>query len=140
MADIALTAAQIAPVFPKEAEIYAFEAAVTITAGQAVYVNTSGKIDLADANGSGTLQFRGIALNGGGAGQTIDVLKRGHVYGFTISAVAYDAPLFLSDTAGSIADGAGGTSINVGRVVPLNNTGTLTKVVYVAAEWLRTWS
>ena len=140
MTDIALTAAQIAPVFPKEAEIYAFEAAATIAAGDAVYLNSSGKVDLADANGSGTLQFRGIALNGGAAGQTIDVLKKGHVYGYTVASVAYDAPLYLSDTAGSIADGAGSTSINVGRVVPLNNTGTLTKVVYIEADWLRVWA
>lgn len=139
MTDIALTAAQIAPVDPDEAQIFDFIAAATITAGQAVYITSAGKVNLADANGSGTLQFRGIALRGGAAGQAIPVLKRGRVYGFTVSAVAYDAALFLSDTAGALGDSAGSTSINAGRVVPLSDS-NLTKVVYIEADWLRTWS
>lgn len=139
MTDIALTAAQIAPVDPDEAQIFDFIAAATITAGQAVYITSAGKVNLADANGSGTLQFRGIALRGGAAGQAIPVLKRGRVYGFTVSAVAYDAPLYLSDTAGALGDSAGSTSINAGRVVPLSDS-NLTKVVYIEADWLRTWS
>lgn len=139
MADIALTAAQIAPAHPEKAEIYDFIAAATITAGQALYETSAGKVDLADANGSGTLQFRGIAMNGGGAGQTIGVLKKGYCYGFTVSGVAYDAPLFLSNTAGALADTAGATSVNCGRVVSLPD-GSLTKVVYIEADWLRTWA
>ena len=99
MTDIALVAAQIAPVYPEKAEIFDAIAAATITAGQALYFASAGKVHLADASGSGTLQFRGIALNGGGAGQAISVLKKGHCYGFTVSGVAYDAALFLSNTA-----------------------------------------
>ena len=139
MTDIALTAAQIAPVDPDEAQIFDFIAAATITAGQAVYITSAGKVNLADADGSGTLQFRGIALRGGAAGQAIPVLKRGRVYGFTVSAVAYDAALFISNTAGALGDSAGSTSINAGRVVPLSDS-NLTKVVYIEADWLRTWS
>lgn len=139
MTDIALTAAQIKLVDPEEAEVYDFIAGVTITAGQAVYVNSSGKAALADANGSGTLQFRGIALNGGGAGQAISVLKRGRCYGFTVSSVAYDAILYISNTAGALADAGGGTTINAGRVVPMSDA-SLTKVVYIDADWLRDWS
>ena len=140
MADIALTATQIGLVWPDDQEVYAWEAAVTITAGQAVYINSNGKLDLADANGSGTLQFAGIALNGGGAGQTIDVIKRGALYGFTISGLAYFAPVYLSNTAGSLADAAGTSSNVVGRVIPLNNTGTLTKVLWVNAQWSTVFS
>ena len=40
------------------------------TAGQAVYVLTTGKCGVADANAAGKQQFRGIALNGAAAGQS----------------------------------------------------------------------
>lgn len=139
MTAIALTAAQIAAVYPDKAEIYDFVAAATITAGQAVYITSTGKVDLADANGSGTIQFRGIALNGGGAGQAISVLKRGHCYGFTVSGLTIDDIAYLSNTAGGLDTGAGGTTVNCGRVTGLPD-GNLTKVLYVEADWLRTWA
>lgn len=140
MAAVALTAAQIAMVFPQRAEVYDFVAAATITKGQALYMTSAGKVDLADANGSGTLQFCGIALNGGGAGQAITVLKQGHVFGYTVSALAYEAPIYLSNTAGGLDTAAGGTSVLVARVVPLSDAGTLTKVLYITADWLRIWA
>lgn len=135
MADIALVAASIARIYPQSDEVYDFVAGATITAGQAVYVNSAGKLDLYDSNGSGTLQFAGIALNGGGAGQAISVLKRGWVAGFTVSAAAYWAPLYGSNTAGAIADAAGSSSIVVGRVVPMSDAGNFTKVTYIQASW-----
>ena len=140
MADIALTAAQIAAIDPQKAEILPMIAAAAITAGQALYQDANGKADLADANGSGTLQFRGIALNAAAAGQPVSVLKRGRVYGYTISSLAYDAPVFLSNTAGAFADGAGGTSVSCGSVGALTDGSTLTKVLYIDADYLRTWA
>lgn len=139
MADIALVAAKIAVVYPEEAEIYDFIAAATITAGQAVFIDSNGKVDLADANAAGKEQFRGIALNGGGAGQAISVLKRGHIAGFTVASLAYDAILYLSDTAGAMADAASGTkTVRCGRIVPLSDA-SLTKVTYITADWLTNW-
>lgn len=135
MADLTVTAAQAAVVFPDNAEIYDFEAAETITAGQAVYINSSGKVATASAAIAGTAAFRGVALNGGAAGQAISVLKKGHIYGFDLSGLAYDAAVYLSDTGGALADAAGTVSKQVGIVVPLNDTGTLTKVLYVNADW-----
>ncbi len=135
MADITVTAAQVAAVFPEKAEIYPFVAAATITAGQALYVTSAGKVDLYDSNGSGTLQFCGIALTGGGAGQEIDVLKEGHCYGFAITGSAYFAPIYGSNTAGALADSAGSSSYVAGRVVPLSDAGNFTKVLYVQADW-----
>lgn len=140
MTAIAVTAAQVAVVIPEEAEVYDYIAAATITAGQAVYlVAATGKVDLADANASGKQQFRGIALTGGGAGQAISVLKRGLVYGFTLAG-DYDSLAYLSDTAGGLDDAAGTMTVHVGRVASLTDAGTLTKVLYVDADWLRTWS
>lgn len=136
MADIALTAAQVGAVFPDGAEIFDMIAAVTITAGQAVYENSAGKAALADANaGSGAEQFRGVALSGGAAGQAISVLKKGHVYGYTLSGIAYDGAVWLSDTAGAFADAPSTTNaVRAGRVVALSDA-NLTKVLYVDAQW-----
>lgn len=135
MADIVVVPAKIARIFPGYDEVYDFIAAVTITRGLALYVDANGKIDLYDSNGSGTLQFAGVALTQGGAGQAISVLKRGYVYGYTVSGLAYWAPLYGSNTAGAIADAAGTSSIIVGRVVPLSDAGLITKVTYIQASW-----
>lgn len=140
MADIALTAAQIAVVYPDQAEIITMICGAAITAGQAVYqIAASGKAGVADANDAGKQQIRGIALEGGGAGQAISVLVKGHVYGFTISGLNYDAALYLSDTAGALADAAGTLSVNAGRVAAIPDK-DMTKVLYFEADWLRTWA
>lgn len=139
MADITVTAAQVALIFPDKAEVTDMIAAVAITAGQALYQNTDGKAALADANASGAQQFRGIAMNAAAAGQAVSVLIRGHIYGFTVSSLNGDAILYLSNTAGALADGAGAMTVNCGRVTALTD-GSLTKVAYICADWLRAWS
>lgn len=132
MADIAVTAAQVAVLFPHSAEVYSFIAAETITAGQAVYFTSAGKAGVADANASGKQQVRGIALNGAGAGQAVDVVKRGHVAGFTLGT--YNTLVYLSDNAGALADAAGTVSAAVGRIVALSDS-ALTKALYVDLSW-----
>lgn len=128
MTDIALTAAKIAPCFPEKAEIFPGIAGATITAGQAVYLATTGLLGVADENVDAEHSFVwGIALNGGGAGQAIDVLRRGHVYGFTVSGLAYALACNLSNTAGALQNG---TTYVVARVVALSDA-DLTKVLFV---------
>lgn len=138
MADIALTAAQISLVDPDEAEVFSGIAGEAVTAGQALYLASTGKYGVADANAAGKQQFRGIALNAAAANQAISILKCGKVYGYTLSQ-AYDAAIFLSDTAGAFADAAGTMTVNCARVAPLSDN-SLTKVLHIAADWLRTWS
>ena len=138
MADIALTAAQVAPVFPEHCSIRDYIAAETITQGQAVYILTTGKVGVADANASGKQQFRGIALNGGGAGQAISVLHEGEVAGFTLAGNA-DSLVYLSDTAGALADAAGTMTVVAGRVKCLSDA-NLTKVLFVKTQWEANWS
>lgn len=140
MSTISVTAAKVAAVWPIKSEIYSFQAASTITAGQGVYLLSTGTVAPADANAAGEQQFRGIALTGGGAGQAIDVLVRGAVYGYDLSGLNYDALVYVSDTVGALDTANGTLAVNVGRVMPINDTGTLTKVLYVQADWLRTWS
>ncbi len=129
MADFALTAAQVAPVHPGNAEIYDYIMAVALTLGQIVYIDSSGDADLADASAAGTAGFRGVVVDvRGGIGGVASVLVRGAVYGFTITQ-AYDADVFVSDTAGSVADAAGTVSVLCGRVMPLSDNDR-TKVLY----------
>lgn len=139
MADITVTANRVQVLFPEKAEIYDFIAAEAITKGQAVYQTTAGKVGVADANAAGKQQFRGIALNSASAGRAVSVLKHGHVAGFTVSSVNGDAPLYLSDTAGALGDTAGTMSVVAGRVVGLTDKDN-TRVVFIDADWLRTWA
>ena len=66
-----------------------------------------------------------------GAGQPVDVMVRGHIAGFDFTSQAYDTTLYLSNTAGLLADAAGTVSVVVGRVLPLTDK-DLNKVLYVA--------
>jgi hypothetical protein len=131
MGDIVVTAAQVAVCYPEKAEIWPGIAGVTITAGQAVYmIIASGKLGLADEDASAEASWvYGIALNGGGAGQAINVLRRGHVYGFTVSGLAYALTVALSNTAGALLDTGSGANV-VARVVPLTDA-SMTKVLFV---------
>lgn len=139
MADIAVTAAQVGLVFPQDAKIRSYVAGVTITKGQAVYLTTAGLAGVADANAAGAQQFRGIALNGGGAGQAIDVLQEGEVYGFTISGLNVGALAYLSDTAGALADAAGTMTVRAGRVTALADKAK-TKVLRIFVQWDADWA
>ena len=140
MTAIALTAAQISVVDPIKAVIRNYIAGVALTRGVPVYVDgTTGKLGIADGNGSGTKQVRGITLDAGGAGAGIRVLEYGDVFGYTISGLDYDAVVYLSDTAGSLDTAAGTVTVIVGRVAPMTDA-ALTKVLRVQtmiskADW-----
>jgi hypothetical protein len=140
MTAISVTAAQVAPVDPEKATIRNYIAKVALTKGVPVFIDgTTGKIDIADGNGSGTKQFRGITLDAGGAGAGIRVIEEGDVYGFDLSGLNYDALVYVSDTAGSLDTAAGTVTVNVGRVAPMSDA-SLTKVLRVAtrisgADW-----
>lgn len=137
MAAVTYTAAQIAPVFPEKAVIRSYIATETITKGQPVYILTTGKVGIADANGAGKQQFRGVALNGGGAGQAIDVLQEGECYGFSLSGNA-NTFVYLSDAA-AYDDGVGTMTVPVGRVVCLSDK-DLTKVLRIFVQWEADWA
>lgn len=129
MGDIAVTAAKVAPVYPDKAEIWPAIAGETITAGQVVHIDSSGNAMLADEDQDAAHSFVwGVALQGGAAGQAIDILRRGHVYGFTVSSLAHALPVSLSNTHGALLD-TGATTNIVARVVPLPDNDR-TKVLF----------
>lgn len=132
MSAITVNASQIAPIFPHDAEIFDFIADEATTGAQAAYFTTSGGVGLADADDTAKDEPRGVTLSKAGVGQGVSVLKRGHVAGFNVSGLAYDAPIYLSATPGGF-DTAG--SIKVGRVVGLSDSAR-TKVVYIDCPWV----
>ena len=85
MAAVTVTAALVGLVDPLKAKVKTYIAAEAITAGQPVFVDTNGKVQLADANAAGEYQFRGIALKTVGLGSAVDVLQEGEMYGATLS-------------------------------------------------------
>jgi hypothetical protein len=134
MTAIALTAANIARNMDTKTRSYI--AAETITAGQAVYKLDAGTVGVADANASGKQQYRGIAINGGSAGDAIMVAYFGSVDGFTLTGNV-DTLIYLSDTAGGLDTAAGTMTVPVGRV-DMRDDGT--KFLFTDVNWLAQWA
>ncbi len=137
MADITVTAARVALVHPESSETFNVILAEAATQGQALYQNTSGTYGLADANAGGKQQVRGVALEAGGAGQCVSMLKKGVLAGFTTAT--YDDPVYLSDTAGALSTTPGTLTVYCGRVIGEADAG-LTETLYIECDWLRAWS
>lgn len=122
MSDISVTAAKVGLVDPLNATVKSYIAGATITKGQVVALATDGTVDPADASTGGGYLFEqvvGVALVGGGAGQAIDVVRKGEVYGFTVSGMDSGDLVYLSNTAGAAADAAGDVTVILGRISPL---------------------
>ena len=139
MTDITVTAAKVGLVDPVRDQfgVRTARAASTITKGQAVAEDTDGAVVPADASTGGAhlIQFRGVALNGGGAGQAIDYAFDAELYGFTVSSLDAGALVYLSNTTGALADGAGEVNVPAGIVTALpDNAGT--KILRVVPSWL----
>lgn len=93
-------------------------AAETILAGAPVRLDTTaGQWTNANGSSAGEARVWGIATKSVIAGQALTAVRRGVLAGFTFSQ-AYDAPIYLSDTDGTLADAAGTVSTVVGRVIP----------------------
>jgi hypothetical protein len=92
-------------------------AAETITAGEAVRIDTAGKFTGANATTTTENRIYGIATHAAVAGEAVTAVRKGVMDGFVFTQ-AYDAIIYLSDTDGTLADAAGTVSTVVGRVVP----------------------
>jgi hypothetical protein len=134
MTAIAVTTANVARNMDTKTRSYI--AAETIVAGQAVYKLAAGTIGVADANDAGKQQYRGIAINGGPAGTPIMVAYFGSVDGFTFTQNV-DTLVYLSDTAGALADAAGTMTVPVGRI-DMRDDGT--KFLFTDVNWLAQWA
>lgn len=97
--------------------------AEAITAGMAVRLDTTnGK--WTKANGSGAAEARawGVATRTAPSGGALTAIRKGVMDGWDLSALDYDAPIYLSDTDGRLSTVAGSTSVVIGRVIPGTST------------------
>ncbi|HEX5704864.1 MAG TPA: hypothetical protein VFX97_16825 [Pyrinomonadaceae bacterium] len=96
-------------------------AGVAIAAGQSVRQDaTTGKWALADASVAGTADAYGMAVKTVPAGLPVTAIRRGVIEGFDLTDQDYGEQIFLSDTAGAIADAAGTVSKVVGDVTSVH--------------------
>jgi len=140
MSDIAFTEALIGRVFPADLdEAYnVVLASGSMTAGHAVFqVPADGAYVLTDASHADRSGFRGILLETTVASGVVSMLKRGVLFGYTVTAMNYDDPIYLSNTPGLLSTTAGDNSVIVGRIVSVTDPAK-TKVVYIDAEYAST--
>lgn len=106
-------------------------AAVAILKGQATYLDaTLGTLKLTITTGTTGARLFGIACNDAAIGQALECVYEGLVFSHDVSALAYDAPVYLSDTAGALATAAGSHTSLVGRVMPITD-GLGSKGIYI---------
>jgi len=112
MASVSFTAADVRPL--PGAVVVRLEAASACTPGDAVYVDSDGKAELADADALASAKLFGVVCAGPegktsfAAGDMLDVVAFGPVAGF--SSLTPGAWLYASTTAGDISDAAPGGS------------------------------
>jgi hypothetical protein len=137
MSDISVTTAQVSLVADTVPQWRSGIAGEALAAGDFVYMNSStGKLWKSDASGTGdSTEVLGMVLAPAAAGSPVSYLFQGAVYGFDLSGVGYGKKLYLSVTAGAIADAApvegGATTKTIGRCLPLNDGGVGTKTLFV---------
>ena len=129
MGDIALVAGEIAMVYPRLCETYNVEAGEAITKGQVVCWDTDGQVIVADGNQAARDEPVGIALRAGAAGETISILVRGIMEGFTVSAQNTGVILTLSDNIGAMETAGAGE--HCGRIWALSGGTTAEYVVFI---------
>lgn len=94
-------------------------AGAAIVAGAPVRIDTTtGRFVPAAAGTAGNARVWGIASNGAPSGMPVTAVRRGVMDGWDFTSDDYDAPMFLSNTAGRIDNSAGTVSTVIGRVIP----------------------
>lgn len=105
--------------------------------GVPCYVDTAGKAAIGDASVAGTAAVIGINRSEKTtvANMPAELLRAGKVALYDangdniLDGLAYGALVYLSDTAGRLADAAGTVSVVIGRVIPLWDGTTPTKIL-----------
>jgi hypothetical protein len=133
MSDLSITATDVAPV--KVIEQFTAPAHEAIDAGEAVYfVAATGKVGLADENGSAPLnEPEGIAITTANqANITVTVVKQGIIdVGDALAGLDYGATVYLSQTAGLLADADPANGVVIGEVVPAFGATTADKLLRI---------
>ena len=94
-----------------------------IKAGMAVRIDTaSGKWTKANGSAAGEARAWGVATRTVAAGGALTAIRLGVMDGWDLSALDYDAPVYLSDTDGRLSTVAGTTSVVMGRVIAVSGS------------------
>jgi hypothetical protein len=103
---------------------------------EAVRFHTDGSVTPANATNTTENNFQGIAvIKAERVGRAVTVVRGGLVdVGNALDAMAFGAPVFLSDTDGAFDTAAGTTSVIAGRVHPIWNGSIANKVFKVEKE------
>jgi hypothetical protein len=119
-------------------------AGVALVGGQSVYIDSNGVAQLCTSASAAVGQFGGITMPrmstgsyAAGVGQAVEVVQYGEVEGFTLSGVAYWAPVYLADD-GTYATTTGTKTVMVGKVVPSaerDSSGNPRKLLMVAVPF-----
>src|SRR5689334_10201438 len=104
MATIALVTANKVEIVGVPKDQWTAPAAVAVNAGQAVQLNASGKWALAKSTTAALARRVYIATRTVLAGQSLTAIRHGEMDGFDLSGLAYNAPVYLTDTDGVIGD------------------------------------
>lgn len=118
--EIALVTADTIRVVGIPIEQFTYPGGESITAGAPVRLDTTtGKLTKSNASSTTEDRILGIALRTPEAtGLGITVIRQGVLDGYDLSALDYDAVVYLSDTDGRLSTVAGTTGKVVGRVIP----------------------
>jgi hypothetical protein len=138
MANIALTTAGRVEIvgFPKVQKTLACGA--DLTAGDPVQESTTGKWQAANATTAALARNVYILTRSGKSGESVTGVREGRLDGFALSGLAFNAPVYLSDT-GTVADAAGTVSTILGFVEAATAnqiTGTHDKILRLAPAGL----
>jgi hypothetical protein len=113
---------------------YLIASGVTLAKGEAVYFDTNGRLVKSNAGAAGTAKFAGIVVEvHGGREPVAGVCVFGEVSGLNLSALAYGASVFLSNTAGGLDTAAGTVSVVAGKVWTGSGELSRQKVLFVNA-------
>ena len=119
MANIALAVANKVDVVESVIQM-TLPAAEAIVAGAPVRIDTStGRFT--NSNGTTTAEARvyGIATKTVAAGMPVTAVRKGVIGGYDFAALAYDLPIYVSDTDGRLEDSTAPTvDVIVGRIIP----------------------
>lgn len=132
MADLAITASAVAIV--KEIESITLPAGEAVTAGQVGrLVVATGLAGLGNGTTKAEARVFGVAARSTRfVNEAMTFIKRGYIdLGAALDAVAIDAPIYLSDTDGTLADTPGTIAVIVGRVVPAFGNTSADRLLYV---------
>lgn len=135
MAVITRTPKKVALVHETKPHLRFYRANGAIEAGSPCYLMANGLIAPTNAGAAGTAApFVGCALADVGPNDPITVVFDGSIEGYDLSALAYGAKVYLSNTAGALDTVAGTVETAVGVVLPLNDGNPGTKVLYIQAR------